>query len=62
MEKAADFLYDLPKNYALVFDIAHFVVCLQGERADIGADFNRVAKQNPLVSFTAFYTITVGIG
>ena len=50
MEKLADFLYDLPKDYGLFFDAVHYVVCVQAERADIGNDFDRISKANPLVS------------
>ncbi len=50
MEFVADLLYDLPKNYALVFDIVHYVVCLQGERLDMGDKFAETTKTHPLVS------------
>lgn len=50
MEKAADFLYDLPKDYSLAFDVVHYILCLQGERADIGQDFVTLTRRNPLVS------------
>ena len=43
-------LYDLPKNYGMVFDVAHYIVCLQAERADIGPDFEKLSLNNPLVS------------
>lgn len=49
MEEVADFLYDLPKDYGLAFDIVHYIVSLQGERADLGDDFESVTKLNPLV-------------
>ena len=49
MEAVADFLYDLPKNYALGFDIVHYIVCLQSERADLGDAFEKVTRNNPLV-------------
>lgn len=50
MEIVADFLYDLPKDYGLAFDIVHYIVCLQGERADLGDGFEKVTGNNPLVS------------
>ena len=50
MEMIADLLYDLPKNYGLFFDIVHYVVCLQGERADLGDQFETITRTNPLVS------------
>lgn len=50
MEFVADLLYDLPKNYGLVFDIVHYIVCLQGERLDMGDKFNDITKSHPLVS------------
>lgn len=49
METVADFLYDLPKDYGLPFDVVHYILCLQAERADLGEDFQRVTRQNPLV-------------
>ena len=50
MEIVADLLYDLPKNYGLVFDVVHYIVCLQAERADLGDNFEKVTRSNPLVS------------
>ena len=50
MEFVADLLYDLPKNYALVFDIIHYIVCLQAERLDMGEKFAETTKNHPLVS------------
>lgn len=49
MEFLADFAYDLPKNYGLVFDIVHYVVCLQGERLDMAEKFGQTTKNNPFV-------------
>lgn len=49
MEKLADFLYDLPKDYSMFFDLVHYTLCIQGERADIGTDFDRISRQNPVV-------------
>lgn len=49
MEFLADLLYDLPKNYGLVFDIVHYIVCLQGERLDMGDKFSEITKSHPLV-------------
>ena len=49
MEAIADLLYDIPKDYGLVFDIAHYIVCLQGERADLGDGFEKLTRNNPLV-------------
>ena len=46
----ADLLYDLPKHYGLVFDVVHYIVCLQAERADLGDSFENVTRTNPLVS------------
>ena len=50
MEFIADILYELPKDYALAFDIVHYIVCLQGERLDMGDKFSAITKNNPLVS------------
>jgi hypothetical protein len=49
MEFVADLLYDLPKDYPLVFDIIHYVVCLQAERLDMGDKFAETTQNNPLV-------------
>lgn len=53
MEAVADMLYDLPKNYGVVFDVAHYIVCLQAERADIGPDFEKLSLNNPLASYVS---------
>ena len=50
MEFVADLLYDLPKNYGLAFDIVHYIVCLQGERLDMGLQFSETSQNHPLVS------------
>ena len=52
MEFVADLLYELPKTFSLVFDVAHFIVCLQGERADMGDSFEATTKQHPLVGYS----------
>ena len=52
MEFIADLFYDLPKNYGLVFDIVHYIVCLQAERLDMGDKFDATSKSNPMVRKT----------
>ena len=60
MELVADILYDLPKNYGLVFDIVHYVVCLQAERADMAEKFAETTQKNPFVRyFFLIYTNNV---
>ena len=49
MEMIADLLFDIPKRYGLAFDIVHYIVCLQGERADLGDGFEKITRNNPLV-------------
>ena len=49
LEDLADFFYDLIKDYALVFDVVHYIVCIMAERADLGTDFDKVKQRNPLV-------------
>ena len=49
MEAVADLLFDIPKNYGLAFDVVHYIVCLQGERADLGEGFETFTRSNPLV-------------
>ena len=58
MEFVADLLYELPKTFSLVFDVAHFIVCLQGERADMGDSFEATTKQHPLVGYSIFKKYT----
>ena len=55
MEAIADLLYELPKNYGLVFDVAHYVVCLQAERADLGPNFETLTRSKPLVSLYHYF-------
>ena len=54
MEAIADLLYELPKNYGLVFDVAHYVVCLQAERADLGPNFETDEEQTTGESIPLF--------
>ena len=49
-EELADVMYDFPKEYALVFDVAHYVLCLLTVRADMGDEFDRFSNQHPFVS------------
>ena len=49
-EELADVMYDFPKEYALVFDVVHYVLCLVAVRADMGDEFDRVSTQHPFVS------------
>ena len=51
MEFIADVLYDLPKDYGLVFDVIHYIVCLQGERLDLGDQFATTTQNHPLASW-----------
>ena len=58
MEFVADLLYDLPKNYGLVFGIIHYIVCLQAERLDMGEKFAETTKTHPLVNKTKLFRLT----
>ena len=49
-EELADVMYDFPKEYAMAFDIVHYVLCLVAVRADMGDEFDRVSTQHPFVS------------
>merc|ERR1711962_1806789 len=51
METAADTLRDLPVDFHYVFDIVHFILCIQGDRADLGDSFEMTSKQHPLASW-----------
>lgn len=53
MEDVADFLYDLPRNYALLFDAAHYIVCVDGLRSGLGGDYEVVSRSHPLVTASA---------
>lgn len=50
MEELADALYDIPKEYGLVFDVVHYILCIMVVRADMGDEFDKVAPEHPLVS------------
>ena len=52
LEELADVLYDFPKEYALIFDAVHYVLCLLAVRADMGEEFDRVSTQHPFVSLS----------
>jgi len=51
MESAAEVLQDLPKEYHYVFDVVHFILCIQGDREDMGDGFAGTSKTHPLASW-----------
>jgi len=51
MESAAEVLKDLPKDFHYAFDIVHFIVCIQGDRLDMGDRFLPTSKEHPLASW-----------
>merc|ERR1712106_898697 len=53
MDSAADTLKDLPVDYHYVFDLVHFILCIQGDRADLGDSFEATSKLHPLASWTS---------
>jgi len=53
MDSAADTLKDLPVDYHYVFDLVHFILCIQGDRADLGDSFDTTSKLNPLASWAS---------
>jgi len=53
MDSAAEILKDLPVDYHYVFDIVHFILCIQGDRADIGDSFESTSKLQPLASWVS---------
>jgi len=53
MDSAADILQQLPSDYHYVFDLIHFILCIQGDRADLGDGFETTSKLNPLASWTS---------
>ena len=42
MDSAADILKQLPSDYHYVFDLVHFILCIQGDRADLGDGYSVV--------------------
>merc|ERR1712008_114010 len=53
MDSAADTWEDLPVDYHYVFDLVHFILCIQGDRADLGDSFETTSKLNPLASWAS---------
>jgi len=51
MDSAADTLRDLPVDFHYVFDLVHFVLCIQGDRADLGESFLPTSRLHPLASW-----------
>merc|ERR1711862_538266 len=51
MDSAADILQQLPSDYHYVFDLIHFILCIQGDRADLGDGFESTSKLHPLASW-----------
>ena len=35
MEELADVLYDIPKEYGLVFDVVHYILCIMAVRSSV---------------------------
>ena len=62
MEAVADLLFDIPKNYGLAFDVVHYIVCLQGERADLGEGFETFTRSNPLVcNILSYFLLNINV-
>lgn len=53
MDSAADTLKDLPVDYHYVFDLVHFILCIQGDRADLGDSFDATSKVHPLACWVS---------
>ena len=51
MDSAADILKHLPGDYHHVFDLVHFILCIQGDRADLGEGFESTSKLHPLAGW-----------
>jgi len=51
MDSAADTLRDLPVDFHYVFDIVHFILCIQGDRGDLGESFLPTSRLHPLASW-----------
>ncbi|XP_023343708.1 trimeric intracellular cation channel type 1B.1 isoform X2 [Eurytemora carolleeae] len=51
MESAAEVLRDLPKDFNYVFDVVHFIICIQGDREDMGDSFIPTTRKHPLASW-----------
>jgi len=53
MDSAADVLKSLPTDYHHVFDLVHFILCVQGDRQDLGDGFESMSRLHPLASWTS---------
>merc|ERR1712242_302578 len=53
MESAAETLQNLPGDCHLLFDLVHFVLCIQADRADLGDGFEATSKLHPLASWVS---------
>jgi len=51
MDSAADTLRDLPVDFHYVFDVVHFILCIQGDRGDLGESFLPTSRLHPLASW-----------
>jgi len=51
MDSAAEFLRDAPKELHYLFDVVHFILCIQGDRDDMGESFHVASRTNPLASW-----------
>jgi len=51
MDSAAEFIRDAPKDLHYVFDVVHFILCIQGDRDDMGESFHVTSRTNPLASW-----------
>jgi len=53
MEIASEALQQLPKDFHHVFDVVHFILCIQGDRADMGDSFDSTSKLHPLACWVS---------
>merc|ERR1711997_1019023 len=53
MDGAADVLQSLPVEQHHIFDLVHFILCIQADRADLGEGFETTSRINPLASWTS---------
>ena len=61
MDIAAETLQDLPKDFHYVFDVVHFILCIQGDRADMGDNFSPMSRLHPLSTwFSAMMSCFAG--
>jgi len=53
MDGAADVLKSLPVEHHHIFDLVHFILCIQAERNDLAEGFETTSRIHPLACWTS---------